>query len=54
MAPVSAEQSVMAPAFPSGPTTDPVAYNAAYGYDYAGMPYDAETFTPGAPAMTPA
>lgn len=44
----------MAPASPTGPTTDPVAYNAAYGYDYAGLAYDAATFTPGAPAMTKA
>lgn len=48
-----ADGATMRPAAPGGPTVG-LTYDAPVGYDYHGLPYDAATLTPGAPAMTPA
>lgn len=49
-----ADAATMRPATASGPTTDPAVYDGRHAYNYPGVVYDAATFTPGAPAMTPA
>lgn len=48
-----ADGATMRPTAPVGPTID-ATYDAPVAYNYPGVGYDATTFTPGAPAMTPA
>lgn len=54
MTPNAAAAATAAGTTASGPTTQPVTFNAAAGYDYPGIAYNAATFTPGAASMTPA
>lgn len=54
MTPTAGAQPSIDTATPSGPTVT-LTYDAAtIVNDYPGVAYNATTFTPGAPAMTPA